>query len=439
MSLERQEGIALVKVIFLTSILLIIAAYAARGSRVELRIAQNDYMQKRAHQIAEAGLNRAWKKLQADVFAGTTLTTELGTAAFLGSTNGGSSQTLDGNTYRFVSFGGGSNDGYYVRLLNNSDDPGPNATASPPQDNDKKIVVESVGVVTGGLGTAKQTVRALFVQGSAFDIGLFAKYALGFNGTGSSTDSYNSSLGAYGGSNVGDDGDVGSNGNISGSGQPTINGSASAGGTINFGNGVIDPGPSLEGAPQIALPSVPACNTNTALFPSGYTASNDSRMTSTGNNDFRNNGITANGQDVITLAAGSYCFSSISLSGNAQLVVTGAVQIYVTGASDLTGGGVVNNTGIPANLQLYSSCSAAAGCGTGSNGGLKLTGGSNAYFTVYAPETNIKFNSNPGNIYGAIVGGNIDVGGGAQFHYDDALAGTGPSVTELTGWHEVRS
>jgi hypothetical protein len=39
----------------------------------------------------------------------------------------------------------------------------------------------------------------------------------------------------------------------------------------------------------------------------------------------------------------------------------------------------------------------------------------------------------------SLVGGNVDIGGGAQFHYDDALSGLGPSVVYLVGWHEVRN
>jgi Tfp pilus assembly protein PilX len=437
MSRKGQEGIALVKVIFLTSILLAVAAYAARATRVEVRIAQNEYQQKRAHQIAEAGLNRAWKKLQTDILVwggGSTMTAELGNAAFLGTTNGGTTQTYsNGNTYRFVPFGGTSNDGYWVRLINNSDDPNGSASST---DGDNKIVIESIGRVTGGLGNSEQQIRALFVQSNAFNTGLFAKYNLGFNGSGSSTDSYNSNNGAYGGSNIGDNGDVGANGNITGSGQPTINGSATAGGTIDFGNGIIDPGPTLSGAPQVALPGVPACNTTIGWSTgTGITAPN---------NSFRNNALTGNGQDNITLSSSGspYCFQSISLSGQSTITATGPIQIYLTDASDLTGGGLINSSGsppLPSSLQIYSSCSAAAGCGTSSSGGLKLTGGTNAYFTVYAPETNVKFNSNPGNIYGSVVGGNIDLGGGAEFHYDDALAGTGPSFTYLASWHEVRN
>jgi type II secretory pathway component PulK len=46
--MRRDTGIALVKVLLLTLILFAVAAYAARGTRVEVRVAQNDYLVKRA-------------------------------------------------------------------------------------------------------------------------------------------------------------------------------------------------------------------------------------------------------------------------------------------------------------------------------------------------------------------------------------------------------
>jgi len=417
----NDRGIALVKIIFFTAILLAVAAYAARGTRVETRIAHNDFLEKQALQVAEAGLDRAWRKVEQDLYGGSTMTGELGIAtSFLGT---GSDQTYNGTTYRFVAFPNSGSDGYYVRLVNNSDE-----AATPTTDVDGKIVIDSVGVVSG----SNRRIQALLAQFHAFDEGLFAKYGLSFQG-GSTTDSYNSSAGAYGGSNVHNNGDVGTNGSISMNGTPTtVNGDAAATGTITTGSSTITGG-QTTGSPQVALPPVTPCNTTM-----GYTPAGSAGVSAPGN-DFSNNSISANSHDNVTLAAGTYCFDTITLRSQATLTVTGPVAIYLTGASDLTGGGLVNNTGLPANLQIYSSCSAAAGCGTGSDGGLKLTGGTNAAFTVYAPDTNIKFNSNPGNIYGAIVGGNVTMAGGASFHYDEALAGTGPLVTALTSWHEVRN
>lgn len=419
-----QQGIALVEILFLTSILLAIAAFTARSTRVEIGIARNDYLQKQALQVAEAGLDHVWRKIEAQLTAGVTLDAAMADpTGFLGT---GSDQSLNGISYRFVPFGGGSGNGYYVRLDSGSDDPGPNRTS---------LVITSIGSVPGSLASAQREVRAFLQQSHAFDHGLFAKYNMTINGTGSdrvATDSYNSSLGAYQ-SPGGYNGSVGANGNISNTGQPEVHGSATAGGTVDLTPDAT--GGETGGAPQLALPPVTPCNTTM-----GYTASNDPGVQAPGN-DFRSNSISANSHDNVILSAGTYCFNSVTLSGQSTITVTGAVKIYLTGASDFTGGGVINNVGsppLPANLQIYSSCSAAAGCGTGNNGGLKLTGGTNAYFSVYAPDTNIKFNSNTGNIYGAIIGGNIDLGGGANFHYDEALNGTGPLTTALVSWHEVR-
>src|SRR6058998_2430422 len=105
-----DRGIALVKIMFFTAILLAVTAYAARGTRVETRISHNEYLQKQALQIAEAGIDCAWRKVEQDLAGGVLMTTELSNStAFLAI---GTDQTYNGSTYRFVPFGGGSNDGY---------------------------------------------------------------------------------------------------------------------------------------------------------------------------------------------------------------------------------------------------------------------------------------------------------------------------------------
>ncbi len=181
--MRADSGIALVKVLLLTLILFAVAAYAARGTRVEVRVAQNDYLGKRASQIAEAGLSRAWRQIQQDITNGQTLTQEVdGTASFWSA--GSSDSTYSG--YRFVSFGGGSTDGYHLSVANNSDDSGGSAT-----DNDKQVLITSIGTISG----SQREIQALLVQEPLFGDGLYGKYVASVSGGGNSnqsTDSYNS-------------------------------------------------------------------------------------------------------------------------------------------------------------------------------------------------------------------------------------------------------
>jgi hypothetical protein len=162
--MRRDSGIALVKVLLLTLILFAVAAYAARGTRVEVRVAQNDYLGKRASQIAEAGLSRAWRQIEQDLTAGQTLTQEVnGTASFWSA--GSSDSTFSG--YRFISFGGGSTDGYHIYVSNNSDDSGGSTG-----DNDKQVLITSIGTISG----SQREIQALLVQEPLFGDRLDGKY-----------------------------------------------------------------------------------------------------------------------------------------------------------------------------------------------------------------------------------------------------------------------
>jgi hypothetical protein len=408
-----DKGVALVKTIFLTTILLAVVAYSARGTRVELRIAANDQLQKRTFAVAEAGLQHAWRKLASDVGGGgTTLSTELATpTGFLGT---GTDQTIGGITYRFVSFGGAPADGYWVRIDNNSDDAGGAAS-----DTDGQIVITSRGTISG----ANRIVQSVLKQLPLFGNGLFAKYAADLRG-GGFTDSYDSSLGPYLSQTPGSQGNVGSNGNVTNNGSPTtVNGSEYAGGTIDPGQAIIT-GVSYQGQPLVALPPViPPCagpNPTSA----GITPANDYN-TSTGT-------LRGASSDNIVLAAGTYCFSSVTLNSWATLTVSaGTVNIYLLGSgnSNFTGGGVINATGVPANLRIYATSNVRS---------ITVNGGAQAAMVIYAPETDLTFTGGS-SIYGSAVGGTIWLTGGTNFHYDTQSANLIGTATQLVGWHEVRN
>jgi hypothetical protein len=414
-----QQGIALVKILFLTSILLAIAAFVARSTRVEIGIARNYYLQKQALQVAEAGLDHAWRKIEAQITAGVTLDAAVANpTGFLGT---GSDQSLNGTNYRFVSFGGGSGNGYYVRLDSSSDDPGPNR---------KSLMITSIGSVPSSLASAQRELKAQLEQYPLFGRGIFGKYSATFGG-GALTDSYNSNYGNYNPSNPGSNGNVGSNGNITNNGSPTtINGDATAGGNVSIGQSTVT-GDTASGAPQLAIPPAPSCPL------SGYGPS--SGIGGTGNFNSGNGTLRGNGGDNITLAAGSYCFSSITIGGQATVTLLGPVQIYLTSPSSFGGGGIVNyvpqgSYASPSNLQIFSTYNA----GPTGNQGITFAGGSAVYASIYASEAALNFQGSVTDFYGAAIGGTISMGA-ANFHYDEALAdGTG-AATALVAWHEVRN
>ena len=415
-----QQGIALVEILLLTSILLAIAAFAARSTRVEIGIARNDYLRKQALQVAEAGLDHAWRKIEAQLTAGVTLDTALANpTGFLGT---GSDQSLNGTNYRFVSFGGASGNGYYVRLDGSSDDPGPNRTS---------LVITSIGSVPGSLASAQRELKARLQQYPLFGNGLFGKYGDTFGG-GAYTDSYNSNNGPYDPSNPGSNGNVGSNGNITNNGSPTtINGEATAGGNMSIGQSTVT-GDTTSGAPQVAMPPAPSCPQ------SGYGAY-DGGSIGGGSFNSGNGQLRGNGSDNIILTGGTYCFSSITITGQATVSLQGQAQIYLTSPSNFGGGGIINyvppgnSYPIPSNLQIFSTYNA----GTNGNQGITFAGGSAVYAAIYAPEAALNFQGSVTDYYGAAIGGTISMGA-ANFHYDEALAGLPGATTALVSWHEVR-
>ena len=79
-------------------------------------------------------------------------------------------------------------------------------------------------------------------------------------------------------------------------------------------------------------------------------------------------------------------------------------------------------------------------CGGASSTQWRLTGGTNAYFTVFAPDHDLVV-SGAGNIYGALVSKAYTASGGSAIHYDKALASIRtPVVNFVSGtWAELTS
>ncbi len=86
------------------------------------------------------------------------------------------------------------------------------------------------------------------------------------------------------------------------------------------------------------------------------------------------------------------------------------MKIFLTGKLVAGGGGgFVNSTSVPADLQISSSYAG--------KDGVKLSGGSNAYLSVYAPQTSVEL-SGGSPVYGALLGKTLVLSGGSIVHYD---------------------
>jgi hypothetical protein len=199
-------------------------------------------------------------------------------------------------------------------------------------------------------------------------------------------------LGGYGGSNKFSSGNVRSNGNI------TLNGNAQIRGDAIPGPGMTV---TMNGGSSVTGLTTPAQTPRTLVpvtIPGGAV---------------NLGAIDLSGNATQTLTAGTYLATSISITGNASLVINaagGPVNIFVTGSIAVGGNGISNSSGLPQNLALSQS--------GGAN--VSFSGNASFYGTVYAPDSALSINGN-GQLYGGFVGRSIAQNGNGAIHYDQIL------------------
>ena len=184
-------------------------------------------------------------------------------------------------------------------------------------------------------------------------------------------DSYQSSLGPYGGSNVG------SQGNVRAATSIVLNSGAIVKGTLT---------PNSPAGLQPIRPPPSATSLGTLLVNSGQT---------------------------LTLAAGSYVATSVTLNSNASLVVSGGpVLIWVTGS--LVIGGPANAGGPPANLQFLVT----------DRNDVNVNSGGLVHGVIYAPGAHVNLNA---TVFGSVVGDQVSIfNSGSSVHYDQSEACAAP-------------
>jgi len=132
--------------------------------------------------------------------------------------------------------------------------------------------------------------------------------------------------------------------------------------------------------------------------------------------------LTVSGGKTLTLPVPptQYYFSSVTLSGGSVLTFNNPgnlhVDIWIDNVLNLSGGGIANPSGKSTMLGIWS-------CGANTSN-WTLSGGSGAYFSVYAPNHDVTI-SGSGDLWGALAAKGVTASGGSKFHYDEAL-GRGP-------------
>jgi hypothetical protein len=185
-------------------------------------------------------------------------------------------------------------------------------------------------------------------------------------------DSYQSSLGAYGGTNVGSAAVV------------------QAATTISNNGGVIH-GTLRQHAPAgLAVVAVPAGAKN---LPLGARTPGSLNI-----------GTAAQS---ITLAPGNYVAANVNVSAPGAINVSpaGQVRIWVTGSLNL--GGNLNLGGVPRNLAFLVT----------SSGFVNINSGGALYGAVYAPTSALLVD---GPVFGTVVGSSVTLNSGAAVHFDQS-------------------
>jgi hypothetical protein len=190
-----------------------------------------------------------------------------------------------------------------------------------------------------------------------------------------------------------------------------VQGDATAVGAINYGSNGVVTGVATTGAtpatPMDIIPCPTTGFTPLAKVPSGPGIS---YSTTSGV-------LTVSSGATLTLTDSSYFFSSIVLTGNSRLSVPGNphVNVYLRDSLNATGGTLTNGGGSATALSFTS-------CGTSATPAYwALTGGTQAYYSVYAPN-HVVYATGGSDFYGAVVASIYYATGGAKFHYDAALA-----------------
>jgi hypothetical protein len=155
--------------------------------------------------------------------------------------------------------------------------------------------------------------------------------------------------------------------------------------------------------------------------------------------------LSSNSSQDVYKVAGSLVSSSenrpIIVTGNATLWVTGdfivngtgyvyiapgaSLTLYVGGMGSISGGGVVNGSGLPSNFSYN---------GLPSSTSLFYSGSGDFVGTINAPEASVRI-SGGASVFGAVICNTFTSSGGSGVHYDQALRGGG--IFMVTGWTEL--
>ncbi|MBI4549471.1 MAG: hypothetical protein HY714_00895 [Candidatus Omnitrophica bacterium] len=375
---KNQKGVALVATLGLISMMSILSVSLMAGSLVEIQSAERFENRMFAFHLAEGALDQTISTLRTNrAYAGVPST---------GATNGSAT-----GTYRTTVTQSQSNPNLYTIAA-----------------------LGTVGATAASAGYQERNITALYElpAQTGGGTGLFSNTSIQLSGN-VETDAYDSRNGAYAPATASSEGHIATNtiraGFVMMSGNVNIKGNATVGPNGNPLSVITMSGYSKVWGTKSAAASlrtltpVAACNNPTAL--------------------------SVAGNDTVSLAAGTHCFSSISVTGNGRLNVSGTATLTVNGNVNIAGNGVGTSGNLPPNLTINVSGSRS----------VAITGNGNFYGKVYAPQSSVNINGN-GEFFGSFTGNSVAMSGNGKIHYDKALdSDPGSQVTgnDMKSWTEV--
>ncbi|HMI49610.1 MAG TPA: hypothetical protein VK481_13115, partial [Gemmatimonadaceae bacterium] len=246
--------------------------------------------------------------------------------------------------------------------------------------------------------------------GIRFKFGIYSKGKLTVSGGGLS-DSFDSDVAAYNAATAGSNGDLAGDSAIVLSGGTIVKGDVTAGGTVT--GGTVSGTVTQNAAPFPATPVLP-CPAG------GYTPAAAVPLTAGVNYNATTGVLNISGGGTLTLPVPptQYYFSDVVTSGGGKITFNNPsnlhVDVMISDLFNVSGGGMINPSAKANQLGIWA-------CGTTSSANWTISGGSGAYFSVYAPTHAVTVSGN-GDIWGAVSAKSITSSGGSKIHYDEALA-----------------
>lgn len=376
-NLHNEKGIVLLGVFFTVAILSIISIGLFSRQNVFLDATERAQNRTIAFNLAEGGLAQAVANLKLDTsYTGNNYT--------------------DMSTYSIKG-------GYQVAVTT----PGLSADVR---------MIQATGYSPSNISTDRAyqsralTAYAELEEESYFDFAVFSKESMQINGN-SIINSYNSLNGNYGGANIFSNGDIGTN--------STTNGTVTLNGNVTV-NGDAEVGPNAT--PSDVISGIASITGTTSA------ASKEKNYPSLTTDQSSLGPMSISGRSTVTLASGTYHYSSLDIKGQGTLNLSGPTVIFVSGPVDIAGNGIATSSNSPPNLIIY----------VITDDTVKITGNGNFYGGIYAPDSHVQVSGN-GDLYGAVVANTYHQAGNGDVHFDEALTDTGKtgeSSINILSWQE---